>query len=71
MKTNTTTNTTTTAPTATTTLTDVVVAGAPALIKSFIGVAAAAVATAATAKLLKTGQSQKAYEEVLKEFTAK
>ena len=55
----------------TTTLTDVIAAGAPAALKSLAGLAVAAIASAATAKLLKTGASQKSYEEVLKEFTSK
>jgi hypothetical protein len=63
--------TTTTTTDTTATILDVIVAGTPALVKSFAGILVAAVATAATAKILKTGQSQKNYEEVLKEFTAK
>lgn len=69
-------NTTSTPTTATntpsdTTLVDVIGAGAPAMLKTFAGILIGAVATAATAKILRTGQSQKNYEEVLKEFTAK
>ena len=63
--------TTTTPVTTKTTTTDVIVAGTPAMLKTFAGILIGAVATAATAKILKTGESQKNYEEVLKEFTAK
>ena len=73
MKTNTKTTTTpvsTTTPTPTTGM-DVAGAGSVALVKSFAGLAVGALATALTAKLLKTGESQKAYEELLKEVTSK
>ena len=72
MKTTTNTNTTpvTTNTTATTAM-DVAGAGAISLLKTFAGLAVGAVATAVTAKVLKTGTSQKAYEELLKEFTSK
>jgi hypothetical protein len=73
MKTTTNTNTTpvTTADTTATTVMDVAGAGAISLLKTFAGLAVGAVATAVTAKVLKTGTSQKAYEELLKEFTSK
>jgi hypothetical protein len=69
-------NTTTTATpitTATTETTASTVASAAAVFigKSLIGIIAASITTVATSKLLKTGASQKAYEEAIKEFTAK
>lgn len=69
-------NTTPTATTTNTTAADTTVmnvmgSGSIALLKTFAGLAVGAFATALTAKLLKTGESQKAYEEVLKEFTSK
>jgi len=74
MKTN---NTTTTTPvttadtTATTSLTDVIGVTVPFIAKTLAGIIAASAATIATGKLLKTGESQKKYEEAIKEFTAK
>ena len=69
-----TTNTTTTATpntTTETTIINVAGAGVPVLVKNLIGAVGAAATSALIAKVLKTGQSQKNYEEVLKEFTAK
>ena len=73
IKTNTTTpvSTATTATTPDTTAMDVAGSCSIALLKTFAGLAVGALATALTGKLLKTGASQKAYEEVLKEFTSK
>ncbi len=67
------TNTATTTPVATpdTTANAVVAKGAIFIGKSLIGIIAASVATVATGKLLKTGESQKKYEEAIKEFTSK
>ena len=71
MKTTTTPVSTTSPATSDTTVMDMMGTGAVALHKTFAGLAIGAVATAVTAKVLKTGTSQKAYEELLKEFTSK
>ena len=63
--------TTTTSTTADTTATAVVSKAAIFIGKTLAGIVAASAATVLTGKLLKTGASQKAYEEAVKEFTAK
>jgi hypothetical protein len=70
IKTNTTTPATT-ATTADTTATSVIGTGAIFIAKSLVGVIAASAVSVLTSKVLKTGASQKAYEEAIKEFSAK
>ena len=69
--TNTTTATTNTATTPDTTASTVVAKAAVFIGKTLVGIVAASAATVITSKVLKTGASQKAYEEAVKEFTAK
>ena len=67
------TNTATTTPVATpdTTANAVVAKGAIFIGKSLIGIIAASTVSVLTSKILKTGESQKKYEEAIKEFTSK
>ena len=65
------TNTTTPVSTATGATATVLGTAVPFIAKTLVGVVTASVATVLTGKLLKTGASQKAYEEAVKEFTSK
>ncbi len=66
------TNTATTTPVATPdTTASVIGTGVTFIAKTLVGIIAASAATVLTGKLLKTGASQKAYENALKEFTSK
>ena len=71
VKTNTTTPISTTAPTPDTSVNAVVSNGVVFIAKSLVGIIAASAVTVLTSKLLKTGESQKKYEEAIKEFTSK
>lgn len=70
MKTTTNTNTTP-VTTADTSASTVATTAAVFIGKTLVGIIASAAATVITAKVLKTGESQKQYEEAIKEFTSK